>query len=263
MIDINNKCIKEKLKKNDEIIYKKNNNYKLDKIKIINIKKKELDTINYKDLIDINKSKKITLTNLKNKYKKKLNFYNEKDNEYISQEYLNYIMQNIEIEDNLNNIFKLINTINNVKTYLLETYNNISIYTLNNKESEAFLKNIEKINKEIYILYEKINKKKNSKSYTKYIIDGLQELINIKRKELFTEVYEKNYFISNFDYSKNDYKIINKIITYDIDNIYINLSNILNSNNINNIDKLIFIYNCFNIYSKNKVLYLCNNYKII
>ena len=64
-------------------------------------------------------------------------------------------MQNIEIEDNLNNIFKLINTINNVKTYLLETYNNISIYTLNNKESEAFLKNIEKINKEIYILYEK------------------------------------------------------------------------------------------------------------
>ena len=40
MIDINNKCIKEKLKKNDEIIYKKNNNYKLDKIKIINIKKK-------------------------------------------------------------------------------------------------------------------------------------------------------------------------------------------------------------------------------
>ena len=62
------------------------------------------------------------------------------------------------------------------------------------------------------------------------------------------EVYEKNYFISNFDYSKNDYKYINKFITYNIDNIYINLSNILNNDNINNIDKLMFIYNCFNIY---------------
>ena len=126
-----------------------------------------------------------------------------------------------------------------------------------------FLKNIEKINKEICILYEKINKKKNNKSYTKYIINGLQELVNIKRKQLFTEVYEKNYFISNFDYSKDNYKIINKIITYNIDNIYINLSNILNNDNINNIEKLIFIYNCLNIYSNNKVLYLCDKYKIV
>lgn len=263
MIDINNKYIKEKLKKNDEIIYKINNQYTLDKIKTINIKKIKLDIINYKDLIDINKSKKITLTKLNNKCKKKINIYNEKDKEYISQEYLNYIMQNIEIEDNLNNIFKLINNINNVKTYILKTYSNLNIYTLNNKEYEEFLNNIEKVNKEIYVLYEKINKKKNNKSYTKYIIEGLQELINIKRKQLFTEVYEKNYFISNFDYSKNDYKCINKFITYNIDNIYINLSNILNNDNINNINKLTFIYNCFNIYSKNKILYLSNNYKVI
>ena len=77
-------------------------------------------------------------------------------------------------------------------------------------------------------------------------------MFNIKRKQLFTEVYEKNYFISNFDYSKNDYKCINKLITYNINNIYINLSNILNNDNINNINKLTFIYNCFNIYSKKK-----------
>ena len=70
MIDTNNKYIKEKLKKNDEIIYKINNQYKLDKIKTINIKKIKLDIINYKDLIDINKSKKITLTKLNNKCKK-------------------------------------------------------------------------------------------------------------------------------------------------------------------------------------------------
>ena len=263
MIDINNKYIKQKLKKNDEIIYIINNHYKLDKIKTINIKKIKLDIINYKDLVDINKSKKITLTKLNNKCKKKINIYNKKDNEYISQEYLNYIMQNIEIEDNLNNIFKLINNINNVKTYILETYDNLNIYTLNNKEYEEFLNNIEKVNKEVYVLYEKINNKKNNKSYRKYIINGLQELINIKRKQIFIEVYEKNYFISNFDYSKNDYKCINKLITYNIDNIYINLSNILNNDNINNINKLIFIYNCFNIYSKNKILYLSNNYKVI
>ena len=263
MIDINNKYIKQKLKKNDEIIYIINNHYKLDKIKTINIKKIKLDIINYKDLVDINKSKKITLTKLNNKCKKKINIYNEKDNEYISQEYLNYIMQNIEIEDNLNNIFKLINNINNVKTYILETYDNLNIYTLNNKEYEEFLNNIEKVNKEVYVLYEKFNNKKNNKSYRKYIINGLQELINIKRKQIFIEVYEKNYFISNLVYSKNDYKCINKFITYNIDNIYINLSNILNNDNINNINKLIFIYNCFNIYSKNKILYLSNNYKVI
>ena len=68
-------------------------------------------------------------------------------------------MQNIEIEDNLSNIFKSINNINNVKTYILETYSNLNIYTLNNKEYEEFLNNIEKVNKEIYVLYEKINKK--------------------------------------------------------------------------------------------------------
>ena len=44
----------------------------------------------------------------------------KKDKEYISQEYLNYIIQNIEIEDNLSNIFKSINNINNVKIYILK-----------------------------------------------------------------------------------------------------------------------------------------------
>ena len=78
----------------------------------------------------------------------------------------------------------------------------------------------------------------------------------------FIEVYEKNYFISKNDYSKNNYKIINQYITYNINIIYINLSNILNNNNIDNKSKLIFIYNCLNIYSNKKIIYI-EDYKIV
>ena len=256
MIDINKKYIKKKLKKDDEIIYKINNKYNLDKIKIINKKKKELDIISYKDLIDINKNKKIKLSKLKKKYNRKINYYQEIDNEYISQEYLNYIIENIGIENNLKNIFRLINNINNINSYVIKTYNNLNINLLNNKEKEVFIKKLEEINVEIYKLYEILNKKKNNKSYIKYIIIGLREIINIYIKDIFIEVYEKDYFISNYDYSKNDYKIINKLLTFNINDMYINISNILNNNNINNVSKLIFIYNCLNIHSKNKIVYI-------
>lgn len=265
IIDINNICIKQKLKMNDEIIYIDDGIYKLDKIKKINVENIKHDILNYKNLIDINKNKKITLTNLKHKYDKNLKFYKENDTEnikeYISQEYLNYIIQNTKIDDYLKNIFELINNINNIKSYSIETYNNLNILVLTNYETEIFLKKIKIINIEIYKLYEKLNEKKN-KSYIKYIINGLQELVNINKKQIFQEVYEKNYFISKYINSINDYENINKFITFNLNNIYINLSNILNKNDINSISKLIFIYNCLNIYSKHKIVYI-GDYKII
>ena len=79
--------------------------------------------------------------------------------------------------------------------------------------------------------------KKYNNLYTKYIIEGLQELFDLKRKQIFMEVYEKNYFKDQIlIIQRMNINILINYIIYNIDNIYINVSNILNNDNINNID---------------------------
>jgi hypothetical protein len=248
---------------NDEIIYINNNKYELEKIKNIYLIKKKLDIINYIDLIKINKTKKILLSNIKTKFDNKFEYYNNDMVEYNSQQYLNYIIYELKINNRIENIFAIINNIVNIEIYIIELNNNKKIEVLTNKSKNIINNNIKLLKKEIKNLYEYLKNKKNSKSYINYIIKGLWEIIYINRINIFIDINEKNKFISNTNFSLENYKIINKIITYKIKNVFINLSDILNKN-IDNIYKLLFIYNCLNLYYETLYIYISKEkYKII
>ena len=124
------------LEENNIIIYKEEERYKIDKIKK---KEKKKLIISYEDLIKKNKNKKIILSNIKNKYDKIIKIYKEEDNEYNSQEYLNYLINNIEIKERIDNILKLLNNNEYVEiiTYKMKK---IKVCDLNMKEIKEEIK---------------------------------------------------------------------------------------------------------------------------
>ena len=240
---------------NNEIIYINNNQYELDIIKNLYLIKKKLKDINYKDLIDINKTKKILLSNIKKKFNNKFNFYDKTMIEYNSQQFLNYIISDSKINSQIKNILNIINNNITIEIYKIETIKNINLEVLTDNSKIIINNNIKLLKIEIKNLYKYLKNLENSKSYIKYIIEGLWEMIYINRINIFTIINKKNKFILDNNFSLENYKVINKIITYKIKNLFINLSDIFNKKIIN-IDKLIFIYNCLTLYYDKLYIYI-------